>query len=138
MIARSENEFFIPNYNASMTFRQDADGKVRYLEYRGQRAPRVDESRLATKMPALEQLAGVYESDELGTSYEVFVRGNGLSIYHPRYGEMPLRHVMGDEFGADAWFMRSVEFMRDRNGQVTGFVVNGDARSRDIKFVRRR
>ena len=43
--------------------------------------------------------------------------------------------MLDEELGSPRWwFMRSVVFERDREGRVTGMVVNGDQRSRDIRF----
>jgi hypothetical protein len=57
---------------------------------------------------------------------------------HPRHGTIPLRHLWRDDFGSGTWFLASVEFQRDAGGRVTGLVVNGDPRSRDLRFTRRR
>jgi hypothetical protein len=34
--------------------------------------------------------------------------------------------------------LRSVEFRRDRAGRIIELIINGDARSRDIRFTKRR
>jgi CubicO group peptidase (beta-lactamase class C family) len=137
MTARSESEFWIPNYNASMSFKRDSAGKIAYLEYRGQRAPRMTETSSAAPK-SLADYAGDYESAELGTTYRVVVKNGALEVQHPRHGNMPLTWLTREEFGSSAWFMKALEFTRDRRGRVAGFVVNGDARSRNIRFEKRR
>jgi hypothetical protein len=59
-------------------------------------------------------------------------------MQHRRRGNTPLKWFWGEEFrGIDA-YLASVEFQRDGAGRVTGLTVNGSARSRDIRFVKRR
>ena len=136
MTARSEREFWIENYGASMTFHRDSTGRVTHLEYRGRPAPRVDETRTGPA-PSLAQFVGEYESQELATTYSAVVRDGKLELRHFRHGTIPLEWLSRDEFGSATWFLRGVEFQRDGAGKVTGLLVNGDARSRDIRFVRR-
>ncbi|HEX2187338.1 MAG TPA: serine hydrolase [Longimicrobiaceae bacterium] len=88
--------------------------------------------------PPLAEFVGTYESPELGTSYEVTLRADTLALVHPRHGRIPLTPLWRDDFGSAVWFLRSVEFQRDGQGRVTGFLVNGDPRNRDIRFDRRR
>jgi hypothetical protein len=87
---------------------------------------------------ALTDFAGDYESAELGTTYRVVVKNGALEMQHRRHGEIPLTWLLGEEFGSSTFFMRSVGFTRDRSGGVSGFIVNGDARSRNIRFDKRR
>lgn len=49
-------------------------------------------------------------------------------------GTIPLTWLNGDDFRGETWFMRSVEFLRDARGAVTGLSVTVDDRSRDIRF----
>jgi CubicO group peptidase (beta-lactamase class C family) len=136
MTQRSRSEFWVESYRASMLFPADAAGKVTRLEYRGIRAPKVED----VPRPAgrLDAYAGEYESAELGTAYRVAVRNGALEMHHRRHGTIPLAWIRGDEFGSTTWFMRSVSFQRDAAGTVTALVVNVDPRSRDIRFVKRR
>ena len=134
---RSELEFWVENYGAPIRFIRDELGSIVALEYRGTRAPRVDESGLTATSP-LADYAGEYESEELNTSYRVVVNGESIDLHHRRHGTISLVPLVRDEFGSKTWFLASIEFRRDAEGRVTGFVVNGDRRSRDIVFSRRR
>lgn len=132
---RAEREFSAGG--AKFVFRRDAAGKVEAVEYRGRLAPRVDEP--AAAQPArLEDYAGDYESEELGTSYRVAAKNGSLEMQHRRHGTIPLARLWRDDFGSPVSFMTSVEFQRDREGRVIGFVVNGHPRSRNIRFLMRR
>jgi CubicO group peptidase (beta-lactamase class C family) len=137
MTARSDREFWVEGYQGSMTFVRDTAGKVTHLEYRGRPAPRVEESAPAAT-GSLAAYAGRYESEELGTYYTVVVRDSVLELHHFRHGVVPLERLRGEEFGSATWFLRGVEFERDRSGRVVGLVINGDARSRDIRFAKAR
>jgi len=134
---KSEQEFWAGRDGAQIVFRRDAAGKVEYLEYRGRRASKVDES--GPPQPAqMGEYAGDYESEELGTLYRVALKDGALEMQHRRHGTIPLTRLWRDDFGSPVAFMISVEFQRDREGRVLGLVVNGNPRSRNIRFLKRR
>jgi CubicO group peptidase (beta-lactamase class C family) len=136
MTARSATEFWVESYGAAMLFADAIAGVSPAVTYRGRRSERVDERGL-THPTNLAQYAGVYESDELGIAYPVEVRGNALVVRSLQHGDIVLRHAWRDDFSGTQGGMRSVEFQRDGTGRVTGFVVNIDERSRNIRFSRR-
>lgn len=136
MSARTVQEFWVENYGAAMTFAEAPSSPAAYLTYRGRRSERVDELGL-TPPTNLAQYTGVYESDELGIAYPVEVRGNALVVHSRQHGDIILKHAWRDDFSGSQGGMRSVEFQRDGTGRVTGFVVNIDERSRNIRFTRR-
>lgn len=137
MSARSDSVFWVDAYGASITFQRDAAGKVTHFLYRDRRAPRMDESR-ATRAAQVSDYVGSYVSDELQATYEVEQKGGSLVMQHRRHGTIPLTPGWEGDFTTPLWFLKSVEFQRDAAGAVTGFVVNVDERSRNIRFVRRR
>ena len=131
--ARSENEFWVTAYNSSMAFRPDSTTGVMTMLYRGRRAP-----RLASASPArrpLAELAGEYYSEELATSYVAVVKDTTIALEHRRHGSISLVHAWGDDYVST--ILPSVEFQRDARGQVTGFAVLIDERSRNIRFTKR-
>jgi hypothetical protein len=136
MSARSDTSFWVESYNAPMTFRA-VPGQPVQLTYRGQRHSKLEESPPLTR-PQLAVFAGDYESPELETVYHVEMSDSGLVMKHFRHGTIRLTQLWRDDFGGSMWFTRSVEFQRDARGQVTGFNVFVDERSRNIRFVRRR
>jgi CubicO group peptidase (beta-lactamase class C family) len=136
MSARCGSVFHVQAYGADVEFQADAAGRVASLEYRGIVAPRLPESTMP--VPArLAEYAGEYVSAELGTVYRVGVVNGGLQMRHVRHGTMPLTWLWRDEFGTTTWFLKSVAFERNASGRVTGFVVNGSERARDMRFVKR-
>ena len=88
--------------------------------------------------------------DELGIDYieggyplsnpkdfEYFQQVRRLELRHARYGAIPLTWLWRDEFGSTTWFLKSITFERSASGRVTGFVVNGSERARDMRFRKR-
>jgi CubicO group peptidase (beta-lactamase class C family) len=134
LVARSDTAFWVAAYSAPMTFRVAA-GQPTTLTYRGRQYPKIDER--AAVPSQLRDLAGEYESDELGTVYRLEVADSGLVMKHPRHGTITLTRAWKDDFTGSAWFTRSVEFLRDSSGKVTGFSVFIDERSRDVRFRKR-
>lgn len=130
----SEREFSTAGDGEKVVFVRDSSGKVSHLNYRGRRAERVDEAGAAR----LEDYAGEYESEELGTFYLVAHKGGALEMRHRRHGTIQLTRLWRDDFGSTVSFMRSVEFQRDGEARVTGLLVNGDRRNRDFRFRKRR
>ena len=137
MTPRSDTEFWVAAYGAPIVFARPTAGRVTYLEYRGMRAPKLDDT--GARAPArFEELVGDYESDELRTTYRVETRDSALVMRHPRHGSIVLTRLWKDDFASSVWFMKSVEFQRDASGRVVGLLVNVDERSRNIQFARRR
>ena len=136
MSARSDSVFWVDAYGATISFRRDDTGRVTHFMYRDRRAPRMDDTR-ATRPAGTADFVGSYVSDELQTTYEVVQRSDSLVLRHRRHGTIPLTPGWEGDFTTPLWFLRSVEFQRDDRGVVTGFVVNVDERSRNIRFVKR-
>jgi CubicO group peptidase (beta-lactamase class C family) len=134
MTPRTDSTFWVSAYSAEMLFRSRADSVT--LVYRGITAPKVSTEGDLTP-PRLQDYAGVYESAELGTSYEVVVTGDTLIMRHARHPRITLTRAYGDEFAGSVGFMSGVEFVRDASRRVTGMVVRVDGRSRDVRFTRR-
>jgi hypothetical protein len=137
MAPRSESDFWVQDYGASMAFRRSDAGEVTHLEYRGIMAPKVEDLRPPSPTQ-LAELAGEYESTELATTYQIVLEEGNLVARHRRHGETGLTHAWRDDFRGNAWFLRSVEFQRDGSGRVVGLLVNAGERSRNIRFQKRR
>lgn len=133
MTMRTSSEFWVAAYGASMTFVQDADGKVRTLRFRGRPAPRVVASELPLRHADYQ---GNYASDELSAVYDVVVRDSSLLIRNFRRGELPLARAYGDDFRGTGG-LASVAFERDASHRVIAMIVNMGERNRNIRFVRR-
>jgi hypothetical protein len=134
----TEHEFSVTGPGkARIVFQRGPAKKVEHLEYRGRRAVRVDEPS-ASQPAQLEDYAGDYESEELAASYRVVAKDGKLEMHHRRQDVIPLSRLWRDDFSSPVAFMPSVEFQRDSDGRVTGFAVNGNPRSRNIGFQKRK
>jgi CubicO group peptidase (beta-lactamase class C family) len=141
MTARSDTSFWVANYGQLMTFPRVAVGRPPELLYRGRRYPRVAEPSHAQLVPLtaaqLAEFVGEYESPELDTRYRVTITDGALVLRHFRHGAVTLTQVYGTEFSGRAPYARSITFQRNAAGRVSGFSVDIDERSRDIRFVKR-
>lgn len=135
MTPTSANAFWVEQYRAPMSFARNTPGTPMQLAYRGRTYEKVAETA-APDAAGLGALAGAYVSDELESTYHVEVRDGGLVMRHRRHGAIPLTHLWRDDFTGPLFFTRSIEFERDASGRVTGFLVNVDERSRNIRFRR--
>jgi CubicO group peptidase (beta-lactamase class C family) len=136
MVARSDTEFWVEDYGASITFQRDATGEVENFLYREMEAPKVSDL-VRSPAPRLADFTGTYVSEELDTDYEVVLEGDTLVAHHRRHGSIHLFPAWGDDFRGSVWFIGSLEFQRGADGAVTGFLVNGGERVRNLWFVKR-
>ena len=127
MTPKSDTSFWLPGYNSAVVFHPT--GSTVTAEFRGLRS-----AKYPVAAPQLPQFAGDYWSDELATLYQVEVKDDKLVLRHRRHPPNPLTWLAGDDFAGVPGSMRSVEFLRDSAGQVTGFSVFIDERSRDVRF----
>ena len=81
----------------------------------------------------LEQFTGIYYSPELDADYRLHVAKDTLTASHLRTGDVKLNGVRDDRFSGDRWYMGTVEFERDGNGNVSGFRMTS-GRVRNLKF----
>lgn len=86
--------------------------------------------------PDLNSYTGTYWSDELETQYTFSIKGGKLIATHAHHGIVTLSPTRKDLFNADKWFMSRVEFLRDKDGSVSGVSLGG-GRIRWIRFARR-
>jgi len=132
---RSETDFESSDGAIAIAFRRDAAGRVS-LDCGGSSAPRVDGSPVG-RPENLADYAGNYESSELRASYRVALENGALSLRQQFRTPLALARLWRDDFGTSDTYLASIEFVRGESGRVTGFVVNGDPRNRDIRFSKR-
>jgi CubicO group peptidase (beta-lactamase class C family) len=86
--------------------------------------------------PSAEELAayeGTYRSGELDSTYRLRVDAGVLTGHHFRTGTRTLIPSATDRFQAAG--LGEVRFLRDEEGEITGFTANSD-RVRNLRFVR--
>ena len=101
----------------------------------GRSKPRLWEAvpRFAPKPADLEAYAGTYHSEEIDTTYTLYVEGGKLKLRFRPAMRADLTPVYPDAFEADGNILR---FTRDSSGQITGFLVYA-GRVRHLRFIKR-
>lgn len=137
----SDSTFVIEVVSAKITFHENADGEVTglTLDQNGiQHATRLDDDEKEEWTPTaadLQAYEGRYLSDEVETFYMIRADGDTLRIDHRRFDEMPMRPTAEDEFSFITMAPTTVEFERDRAGNVIALYMS-NGRTRDVRFRR--
>jgi len=135
LIPESENEFSIKNRGRRLTFHMNNIGEVKRLTFtRGDdvlTGEKFEPANLSVQQ--LEEYAGDYTSDELGTSYRMVVLSGKLVAQHQRHNDIKLDPTKKDMFSGDQWFFSQVRFTRNNENRVTGFRLSG-GRVRNLHF----
>ncbi len=128
--------------SASLEFMSDAEFEVHFpthdqLELRTMEGEVTTYRRAQPYAPTpanLEALAGRYESDEIGTVFQVTTREGGLVVRlaHAPAVALEFRPVAPDTFQASRITMR---FHRDQTGNIVAFGYSNPV-LRDVRFVR--
>ncbi len=136
IIPLSETKFIVREAGVEIAFERDESGKVA-----GFKATQKGQTRGAKKLevmpePAPAQLAeflGDYYSPELGTVYTLTVQDGQIVAQHRRHNDIKLTRLDGDRFTGSQWFFQRVQFTRDAEKRVAGFLLTG-GRVRNIRF----
>jgi CubicO group peptidase (beta-lactamase class C family) len=139
-----ENEFFIKDFDAQCTFVKDGEGKVNEIVWhqnnQNPKGIRFNEPKPLTQNE-LVSYTGRYEIPELDVTYPVTMKDNQLIVTLPKTfrmvgidTNMKLKHLSGDKFHGT---LGSLEFKRNKEGKVTGFVIADIGRIRNIEFTKK-
>jgi CubicO group peptidase (beta-lactamase class C family) len=99
-----------------------------------QNPPPVSNSNFSVR---LEELEGIFYSEEVNTNYSFEVQGNNLVMKHLRLNDLVLKRVGENKFtgsGPDT-FAFEMEFLRNESGKVTGFTISNFG-VKNLKFVK--
>lgn len=135
--ALSETEFWIPGWNKSLKFIVNDSGSVSEFDFLGRKCPKVEEGSAPSQVSLTEDLTGNYYSSELDVAYSISIENDQLVANHRRHGTANLTPAWREDFRCDWWFMRSVEFNRDQQGNIEGLTVN-QWQSRNHKFIKQK
>lgn len=130
----SERHFALRGADADVQFDSAADGSRTLLIRRGSARAQVYR-RMTPFTPTAAQLAsfaGRYRSSELDTDFDITAGDSALTLKQRRPGTIDLRPLYTDAFRGEVGV---IEFSRDANGRVTGFVINA-GRVRGLRFER--
>lgn len=136
VVAVSENTFVSADGGRQAVF-EAGSGSVplRMRESDGRSKPRLWEAMppFAPKPEELAAFAGTYYSDEIDTTYDLFVEGGALKVRFRPAMRFTLAPVYEDAFEGDGNVLR---FTRDPAGGITGFLVYA-GRVRHLRFTKR-
>lgn len=136
VVAVSENTFVSADGGRQAVF-EAGSGSVplRMRESDGRSKPRLWEAMppFAPKPEELTAFAGTYYSDEIDTTYDLFVEGGALKVRFRPAMRFTLAPVYEDAFEGDGNVLR---FTRDPAGGITGFLVYA-GRVRHLRFTKR-
>ena len=112
-----------------------AGSPLRMRDSDGRSKPRLWEAvpPFAPKPADLEAYAGTYHSEEIDTTYTMYVDGGKLKVRFRPAQRFELTPVYADAFEGDGDVLR---FTRDGSGRVDGFLVYA-VRVRHLRFIRR-
>ncbi|MDP2872366.1 MAG: serine hydrolase domain-containing protein [Bacillota bacterium] len=98
----------------------------------------LDVRRILPQLPPdrLAEYAGCYYSPELDTEYTIVVRDGMPVVTHRRHEDCGLVSTGADQFEGDRQRAGRMEFARDADGRITGFLHTG-SRCRNLRFERR-
>jgi CubicO group peptidase (beta-lactamase class C family) len=146
LFAESSTEFFLKAFDAQCTFKVASDGTVdEMIWHQGGGdyvAVRVGE-RKPLQPHELAQFAGLYFQEALKADYRIAFEDEQLSLHVPHtfktylgFDQAILSHINGDKFLTDRLGM--LEFTRDEQGQLNGFILLDVGRLQNIRFVKQR
>ncbi len=87
-----------------------------------------------TSPAALEEVVGVYHSDELGADYELRLERGEATLWNRKHGRIALTATHRDGFSTQSY---SLTFARDSLGRVDGFTISSP-RVRKVRFDKTR
>lgn len=135
LVARSDTEFFHKELGARVVFEVAGEEPVEkftaYVEDETIHGTRLDEA----ESRRLAEYAGEYYSPELQTTYIVELVDDHLMVHHQRHPDCELKVIGTGEFDGSKWLFGSLEFERDDDDAVTGFLLS-TGRVRNLRFER--
>jgi CubicO group peptidase (beta-lactamase class C family) len=136
IFASSDSTFYLKVVQASVTFHQNADGKVEHMTLHqngDHRANRIFEPAWKPSDEDIRIYTGRYFSPELEAFYTIALNNDGnLLLQHRRMDDLPLKPESKDEFTA-TFPIPQLKFIRNEKGEVTGFEASS-GRSTGIVF----
>jgi len=143
LFAESKEKLFLKAFDAQCTFVISEDGTVNEMIWH-QRGQNHTVIRVEDKIPLttneLAHFEGKYYHPELNVKYPVVFEDDDLKLYTPAnfkkylgFGVVVLNHVNDDKFYTDR--LGILEFIRDENNRVNGFVLRNVGRLQNVRFA---
>jgi len=134
LIPQSKTEFTDKDGDP-VSFHRDEKGIANQVTLIWARGQPITAQRIQT--PANDQLqdyVGLYSSTELDTIYHIVVQEDHLIARNVRHVDIPLAYCAPDQFAAEPWWFRQVDFVRGQTGQISAFQLTIREGPRDLTF----
>jgi len=130
--------FFIKDTDVQLRLQINADGLVErlLLNMNGKNIPGKMIKTEKLNSTHIRDLVGEYYSEELDTSYRIIEKEGEMYAHHFRHGEIPMVWKSGDLFFGKQWWFKRVEFTRNSETKIVGFLLTG-GRVRNLRFIKR-
>ena len=131
------SHFYVEQLSADVDFTPTANGGMRV---KITQPGAVNEGERSADLPKadtnIRSYTGTYWSEELETQYTFSANEGKLTATHAHHGIIELTPITKDSFSTNKWFMSRVDFLRDKEGQITAVTLGG-GRIRGIRFVKK-
>jgi len=74
-----------------------------------------------------DQFNGIYINKEYAITYNAIADNNKLKLSNVKNGDINFTPITSILFSGDSWFLRSIEFTKDKNQNINGFYVKNNA-----------
>lgn len=134
MIPESEDRFWVEAYKEYLIFQKNEKGKVTHLVCEGKKYLKGE--FVTPTRESLKEYLGDYYSKELGTVYTIALREDNLVAEHFKNVAVNLNPSFPDIFEGDQWWMSEVEFSRNDQKKISGFLLTANY-NRNIRFIKK-
>ena len=143
LFAESDTHFFLKAFDAQCTFVREPNGEVNQMIWH-QRGSNVTSNRveeiISVNKEQLPTFAGTYHHPTLNAAYPVTFENDTLTLHFPEifskylgFNTSSLSHINGDKFLTER--MGVMEFTRDENKKVNGFILRDIGRLQNVVFT---
>jgi len=144
MYPEKDNKFFLKDFDAQCTFVKDSKGNVNEIIWHqnnlNPKGVRYFKPEPLTQKE-LQSFTGNYEIPGFNTSFPVSLKDNELTLTLPKTFRMvnidtslKLKHTAGNKFYGS---LGMIEFKRNKEGKITGFVIADIGRLSNIEFTKK-
>ena len=120
---------FLANGNP-ISFYKDSSGETIKLKTNDRSFIRAE-----TRSRSLDEFTGTYYSEELQTTYTLFIEEDKLIAKHLQNGKISLSDISDKVFKGSKWYMELIRFYTDEDDEISGFYVSS-VRAKNQRFIK--
>lgn len=128
--ALADNEFGILGRDDARFVFEEKDGQKMMTFYFGEYEYEYEAcAPVHHSEETLKQFTGTFYAKNIETAYQVSVENNQLVFSNLRVAGIPFKPIKNDIFISSTWWFSHVEFVKNKAGEVTGFLLStGDVK----------